>query len=245
MSKFCPVAPLNVLEALFQNSMLGANHLLLAHDIAKPGNEMRYSKLFCRPAFEHVILDNSVVELGQSVDLDMIKIASQHCNPTCVVLPDTQFDTDKTIRDCYDACIHWPTKLESGTRFMYVPQGKTLHDFARGAEALAGEGGNITYWGIPRNLVANIGTRREAIAICHALNPDRYIHLLGFSDNMVDDLLCTKDPRVLTIDSAVPLRCPEEFTLTMKSSPRGDWWDKAELNNLMFNNLQKARQLFS
>lgn len=260
---YCVVAPLQILEALDEWRELGQTHLLLAHDIVKPDNQARYKKLFHRPYrqelglpdnwFTHVILDNSVIETGNAVDMDVIFKAAEIVRPSCIVLPDVLEDCDATIEGCTQAFDQWQSTLyktyPSDTRmrdmpFLYVPQGKTLKEFTKSAEALRVGSDRIRYWGVPRNLVKNIKTRRHAIEVVRELNDRRYVHMMGFSDDLVDDYLCANVLQVDTIDSAVPLRCTDRFTLQAELGPRGDWWEKAEFTTQMKDNLAIARNLF-
>jgi hypothetical protein len=141
-------------------------------------------------------------------------------------------------------------------RFMVVPQGKTIEEFMGCAETLHETmDGNeqLMMWGIPRNLVKLHGSRLEA---CRRLRElDDYageegeipFHLLGFSDNIQDDIECSKLPFIGGIDSAVPLRVPN-FELIVNgqeiAEPRGDWWDRARFNPNMLDNLVYAREVF-
>jgi hypothetical protein len=260
---YCIVAPLQILEVLDRQEELGSTHLLLAHDIVKPENRERYRAIFNRPYrakknlrdnyFTHVILDNSVIETGKAADTDVIFQAAEIVRPGCIVLPDVLEDCDATIESCTRAKEEWDKKLRTAfprdlqirdTPFLYVPQGKTLKEFTKAAEALSRGSDRIRYWGVPRNLVKNIGTRRGAIETVRALNDRRYIHMLGFSDDLGDDFLCANVLEVDTIDSAVPLRFQNEFHLGATLGPRANWWDTATYTHQMSDNLKIARRYF-
>jgi hypothetical protein len=260
---YCIVAPPQILEALDHEEDLGSTHLLLAHDIVKLDNAMRYRKLFNNSYrakkdmpvnfFTHVILDNSVIETGSSVDTDTIFQAAEVVRPSCIVLPDVLEDCDATIESCTKASEQWDKLLKRtyphdvhmrDLPFLYVPQGKTLKEFTRAAEALAKGSDRIRYWGVPRSLVRLIGTRRNAIETVMLLNDRRYVHMMGFSDDLGDDFLCANVLEVDTIDSAVPLRFPNEFHLGAVLGPRNDWWEKATYTHQMADNLKIARRYF-
>lgn len=239
MAKFAPVAPIRIVRNL-EPFASGDYHLLLAHDVAdKPKEYGEYFNTFdCT-----IIMDNSVIELGGAVDLGTIKKAVDAVRCTTVVLPDVLLDTKKTVEACTRALEEWPKVLGPNVKYMYVPQGTTLAAFAYAAEAL-GDAPGINYWGVPRNLVGQIGSRKDAIEVVHMINPERRIHLLGFSDDLIDDMLCASNPRVKGIDSAVPLRAASaghKMSLSLKIGPRGDWWDTATHNLLMDENLILAR----
>jgi hypothetical protein len=242
MSRFAPVCPPQIARSLSQLNCLGTYHLVLAHDIAS--RPALYEGLY-NGLFQDVILDNGVAELGKPVSMEVMRQAMSVVNPTTVVLPDAYLDTDKTITDCQDALINWGVSLPHGTQFMIVPQGKTIDDFARCAEAFADHPA-INFWGVPRNLVEFIGSRHAAIEICHVLNPERRIHMLGFSEDIIDDVLCARSRHVYGIDSAVPLRAGSlgiEISLSTKLPPRGDWFENPpEMNSHVTSNLKTVRK---
>lgn len=251
MAKFAPVCPARILPRL-EAVNSGDYHLLLAHDVAaKP---LEYKSFFGRHNNMTIIMDNSVIELGNAVDLKVIKKACDAIDVTSIVLPDVLLDGKATVESCKNALLTWPQEFRDyigrgsdhvGNRgFMYVPQGKTIEEFAVAAHALANHP-DINFWGIPRNVVSLHGSRAKAIDICYTLNPHRRIHMLGFSDNIVDDVLCAKDRRVEGIDSAVPLRAanldkPMSFDLDMP--PRGSWWDDSQYVPMMDSNIETYRQ---
>lgn len=245
MSKFAPVCPPRVLRRLMPSNS-GNYHLLLAHDVAAHPEEY---DLWDNFQGMQVIMDNSVIELGGAVDLDVILKACNVVNVTSVVLPDVLLDGKATVESCSNAIEEWMPHFESYFRrlspwsrgFMYVPQGKTLAEFAWSAQQLADTPG-INFWGIPRNLVGQIGSRRDAIEICYGLNRSRGIHLLGFSDNLCDDVICARDTRVSGIDSAVPLRVTENLTFLSDPGPRGDWWDTVEHTQQMDDNIETFKK---
>lgn len=250
MARFAIVAPPDILEHLDATNVLEDTHLLLAHDVVK--QPFRYSNLFDDEMRPHqdsrlVIMDNSVIELGNAVDLHMIEVACELTRPTCVVLPDVMLDGPATTISCTDAVDVWQDLLCRGKNkdmsFMFVPQGKTIHEFVKCAESLC-DNHAIGYWGVPRNLVKTLGSRFDAIKLLSAINPYRWIHMLGFSDDMIDDVICAREFEVGSIDSAVPLRLRDRLTLSGVPSPRGDWWENAEFHDNVIPNLRTARGWF-
>lgn len=247
MAVFAPVCPSRILKQLDPHNA-GNYHLLLAHDVAKdPGYKEFFSKLF----MSTVIMDNSVIELGNAVDLSVIKAACLNVLPHTIVLPDVLLDARETVNSCKAALPVWreafkdvlakPIEYSSMKRgFMIVPQGKSIEEWAWCAEQFKDEP-DVNFWGIPRNLVKQIGTRRDAIIIAHALNPERVIHLLGFSDSIIDDVLCARNRLVAGIDSAVPLRVAQ-MSMALETDPRGDWWDTCTFNPQMDTNIALYRQ---
>lgn len=258
MASFAPVCPIHILESLIDIDQAGNYHLPLAHDVIH--NEIRYERAFkvIREQYGHylstVILDNSVIELGSAVNIEVIAAAAKTVKANVIVLPDVLLDASATITQCRKALDPWSKKLdhelgEGNYTFMYVPQGTTPNEFAACAEALA-EDERIGWWGIPRNYnIKGLGSRRDAVDIVHMLNPKRNIHLLGFSDNILDDILSARHPAVTGMDSAVPLRAASHgvsmsFDMDKELPPRGDWWEdpKTVFDVEMVKNLKWIRR---
>jgi hypothetical protein len=249
MAQFCIVAPHQLCEGLKKDNLLGTAHLLLAHDVVKYATA--YHNLFHTDnmwsAHRLIILDNSVVETGNAVDLGMIKEAMSIVAPTCIVLPDVYEKVHETIISCDNAYDSWSALcVKTETTLMMCPQGRTLADFVYCAERFKRYEAFpfIQWWGVPRNLVKNVGSRRDAIKILHAINSERSIHLLGFSDNMIDDVLCARLPEVASIDSAVPLRV-DNFSINGSFRPRNpNWFETAEYDYARLStNLDYVRRL--
>ena len=246
MAKFAPVAPAHIVERLPVATM-GSYHLLLAHDVVKQPDV--YSRVYNHFGMT-TIMDNSVVELGEAVNPDIIKEAVHITGVSTIVLPDVLRNCDKTIDSIFEAHPIWlkffERQLGIGREwgFMYVPQGLSIEEFVRCAEASL-ELDRVNFWGIPRNLVREIGTRERAIYVCRALAPERRIHLLGFSDNIIDDVGCSRIRGVEGIDSAVPLRLASlglPMSMVAVTPPRGDWWDHAQYLPSMAANIETFRR---
>lgn len=252
MGVFCPVMPIHIAKAFKDQDKIGIHHLLLAHDVVAHAKE--YAEVFgsMTAPHRHIILDNSVVELGTAVDGGMVKEAADICKPTCIVLPDVYQDsrgTIQSVRKHIDAWYNSMIASYAGVRdFMYLPQGTNKHEFAICAEAF-GQDPRIRWWGIPRNYcVQGIGSRVEALRICAMVNGGRSVHMFGFSDDFVDDFISANHPNVVSIDSAVPIRCASlglRFSLGLGPllPPRGNWWEEASAKDidLMIENVQIAQ----
>lgn len=243
MSEYCIVAPTRICYALRDRDALGSHHLLLAHDVYQDRNN--YRELFQYNGGT-LILDNSVAEHGSSVSLDVITGAATAVNPDVTVLPDVYLDGPATTKSCLEALDPWARKFVSAgvkPNFLVIPQGKTFEEFARCAESMAEPDPRITWWGVPRNIVQFIGSRYLCIKLVRMLNPNRKIHLMGFSDNLADDLMCARMPEVDTIDSAVPVRVNVPLMFDTQPGKRGDWWEKGVLTSQNIENIQRIRRI--
>jgi hypothetical protein len=231
--------------------MFGSYHLLLAHHTVE--EEAAFRELFERiEADKHfgdgeltIIMDNSIVELGDAVDAAMVAHAVAIIEESCPrarvypVLPDVMGKGDATRNIVAENYEDW-VSLIGGSGFMVVCQGETFEDFKATldyAVALP----KVEWVGVPRILVSQIGTRAEATQA--AIATGKCVHLLGFSDNMEDDIACARIPNVSGIDSAVPLRLADVFTPYIATEKRDpNWFRDAVVTPHMISNLIEARR---
>jgi hypothetical protein len=249
MAKFCIVSPPHILVRLQHEGALGIDHLLLAHDVVKHPEDYRHLFGTGPLGHRHIIMDNSAYELKSSVDFQMVKEAVDIARPTCVVLPDIYLDGARTFHGTKDALQQWAEELlPYHVDLMCIPQGVNVANWVDCAENLAQLHG-IKWWGVPRNFRELLKSpRKQAVEILHALDPSKKIHLFGFSNDYVDDMVTCQDPRVCSIDSTTPLRAGslgKEFRLQMSLPKRGNWWEEAEWNDLILPNLDYCRRIFA
>ena len=257
MPKFGPVAPIQVLEGLFAHSptSFGNYHLLLAHHTVE--HQKRFSDLFQRVSEwaivngdVTVIMDNSIVELGNAVDTGMIQAAVEAISFDGInvipVLPDVMgqgLETRVAVEEAYPI---WD-EVMGGVSFMVVCQGNNFQDYLASLHYFADKVlfPKVEVLGIPRVLTKLIGTRIRAALSAKEYEDSHKIHFLGFSDNITDDIDSVKVIPTSGIDSAVPLRVREIFSEFTEAGKRPtDWFETAQVDVLMIENLAAARQLF-
>jgi len=257
MAKFAPVCPIWLARKLAALEMLGDYHLLLAHDVVKhPGG---YAEVFgsnFRLNHRHgcIILDNSLIELGHPADDDMILEAAAIVNPNVVVLPDYAHDMERTIDGSSKAYNRW-RKIGLHTDYMGVAQGNTLDEYVKCATTLT-KLIHVNHIGIPRNAVSKLHSRFQLIQKVREATSPRpagdvpEIHLLGFSEDVLDDVTCASLPFIKGIDSAVPLRAGLEnvwltspFSYEEFNHPRNNYWhEPKEVTSALVQNIQRLRQ---
>lgn len=266
MASFAPVCPAKVAQYLKDQAVLGPYNLLLAHDVADPENKALYNEVFSPADFWNyteriTILDNSVVELGDAVNVEMIAEAAFVSHANVIVLPDVLLDTKATIDRTLSALDTWTPILKEALpwkwTYMAVPQTtknvsrqSSIEHFVTCLEQfhLNDKDRKIGWLGIPRNLVSQGWTRSMAVQLARTIS-NRQIHLLGFSEDIVDDMFTVRHSGVDVrgIDSAVPLRAATKGiaislnTTDAEIGPRGNWWNDVEPNSLMVKNLNKVR----
>jgi len=244
--RFAPVCPINIYEALREKSPqhLGTYFLLLAHDVLEHAE--RYNAFFANHPEYTIILDNSVIELGDACTAKNLMDAARILGGVaCVAIPDVLEDGPATLAAGEQFLADWDDLIyETGFDVpkMFIPQGRNLGEWA---ECLfLGRKFNASWVGIPRNTVPRIvASRRRLVELVVDSYPiNTKIHLLGFSGDTADDVTLCNHPYIRQfvdgIDSAVPLRLTEPLTSTPQDpGPRGDWWETAQASELMFNNV--------
>jgi len=248
MAKFAPVVPIQVADEYQQEGMLGDYHLLLAHDVV--ANPSEYHRIYGNQGY-HIIMDNSVIELGHPVDLEFMRTAVGLTQADVFALPDKLLDQQGTINSTMTALNEWHTLITDQTKAMAVPQGATWDEWVECVEAFAAYD-EIAWIGIPRNVRNRLNTSRKyAVSTVKALCPNKKIHLLGFSNDLRDDVEAASLADVEGIDSAVPSRMGMRDCLPINidsyaHSARDAWWDNpGEVNDLGITNVTTFRSWIS
>lgn len=264
MARFCPVAPIQVLEGLKSHdpTTLGQHHLLLTHHTLD--NPERFAELFQGHLQSTIVMDNSVVELGDAASDQLVWDACQVFKDVRAsngqnhwlhpVLTDVMSDADATIEAAEASYNWWAEKMQGAHHpyhnlgLMVVLQGNDWDSFAKTANHFLHDHQSkypkIAIAGIPRVLVGHVGSRERMIKYMDAVYPQVNLHLLGFSDDVADDLIVANHHRSMMIDSAVPLRFEGEWSPTSDIPPRPkDWFETAEVSHQMIDNLNRARRM--
>lgn len=256
MAKFAPVAPIQVLEGLWAAGpeIFGDYHLLLAHHTVE--HKARFTDLFKRIGDTHftgrIIMDNSIVELGDAVSLDMVaeavNIIKDNAPELTVnpVLPDVMGNGIKTREAVDEAYGAWEEGMP-GDGFMVVVQGVDIDDYVESLQHFTRSDvyPDIDILGIPRILHKTCGSRVHPMRLAREHRERYTIHMLGFSDAITDDVDASCMVPMCGIDSAVPLRTLDIFTEYSDPGKRPPtWFDDAQVSDRMIENLQIARNLF-
>lgn len=257
MARFAPVAPIQILEEMGKNNVLDNYHLLLTHHVLEYPE--RFRNLFGSGKYQNtIIMDNSVVELGDAVSDDKVYEAaeivrglngSSITNWVYPVLIDVMADGPAT-RQASAASWSWWRENHPDYSPMAVLQGNDWKSFTETADffLLNPDFKGLENVGIPRILVDHLGTRQLAIQYVDAIKPDVNVHLLGFSNDVTDDVICCQHPSVAGIDSAVPVRYAYSvpggrYTPSSAIPPRpDDWFERGEYDKTVADNVLAVRQ---
>lgn len=262
-SRYSPVMPIALLQSLVEyqqhhmdENIVGDYFLVLAHDVLE--HPHAYADIFEKrgqiPKNSFVILDNSVIELGKPLGVEFLLGAADIVKPDCIILPDVLGDMQQSVRMVRKS--HNEISVGHGMdniEMMAVLQGRNVAELTRCA-AMYAELEHVTYFGAPRWVSNKIGTRKvfETVLGIHHQVQNPNVHMLGMSNNLSDDIACTRLPGVMGIDSANPCVMGQRgISLnkvgSYKHLPREegtfDYWKETEVTQTTINNILTMRRL--
>lgn len=202
---FAPVAPLSVHRQLERRGALGPYNLLIASEILKDmeGYGHFWTRVLREEGFE-LFVDNGVIELGYALPIVHLADAVAQVVATTIILPDTIDDMRMTVKQVHNAADQWRASGVAGVKMLGVVQGTTVAECVDCATAHAKAG--VDMLAIPRGLTKNLGSRSLVAQIISEEHPNKPLHLLGFSENIEDDIFtAATTPTVLGIDAATPV----------------------------------------
>lgn len=225
---FAPVVPLSIAQFLKGHDALGGYHLLLAHDVL--ANPDAYRATYAGAT--DIIMDNSLIELGYPMRVRDVIEAARVVNAQKVVLPDVLGSLEETltlVQQAYEDFYMLPLDVTAGLKMVAVVQGESREECSRCLHEYSKLGVEIS---IPRVLVSILGSRMDVIREAYSMG-FRNMHLLGFSDNLIDDVSSVRMPGVKGIDSAVPIRAGvkglymalDDMDFSKNLGPRGSYWE--------------------
>jgi hypothetical protein len=227
VTHFASVAPLAGLRQLAKADLLGHYQLLIAPIILK--DLAGYRSFFQETDPQQVVIvDNGVIELGHALSAADLYKAAMTVDAQLVVMPDTIDDGPATVHQTAKALAEY-RRLDHATDAMGVVQGKTFEECMECAHSLVELG--VDWLSPPRGLTKNLGTR---VPLVRALAAEFGLpmHVLGFSDNIEDDLMAAVAHRsVQGIDAATPCWSTELLPVRPPQDSRWlgrrpvDFWD--------------------
>lgn len=202
MARYAPIGPTQLLRELRTQRILSGYCMVLAHEVATKYDT--YKKILSGLEDRLVIMDNGVIELGAPASDAIIYQGITNIRPDIVVLPDMIGSADATLvlgKASIPRYKDW-----GANRFMFVLQGNSKQEITQcaiDASVLP----DVFIWGIPRWMTNKFGSRAPILQMLDTHNDvaKKPIHLLGMSNNIMDDIACARWPSVMGIDSAAPL----------------------------------------
>lgn len=193
--KLAVIAP----TPLLQKYCRTAYHLALAHMMA----DRTYTDFYRNDAEGYVILDNSVMELGESVTRDFLVKAIEYFDPDELVLPDVPYDADATYENAKQMAPYFKD-LYPNVRLMAVPQGEDVYCWTKDM---------YRYLQVPEIDTIGIPKHRKdmRLYILDAINKDRpsnwSYHLLGtWGSGAEVQHVASLFPWVRGVDTKLPVR---------------------------------------
>lgn len=248
---FAPVAPLEVLRTLQATRSLGDYHLLIAPTVLD--RAFAYEQFFRTRESMTVIIDNGVVELGYPLPIRQLDQAASLIgsdrHEVVVVMPDVINNGQATARLTAGAVAEW-RRLKSNVKTLGVAQGTTLKECIECAKALVEEG--VDWLAISKYAAPLLGSRIELAQALYAEFPRTPVHLLGFSENLWDDIKSVAaSPMVQGIDSAMPVWANDLLPLNPPDGePHGlvgvrrpvDYWRRPVVQPVSSTNVRIVRE---
>jgi len=203
---YSPIGDIYMLLEMKRHGWLPNYLLLLAHNVVQFPKE--YEKLL-EGWRGTLMLDNSLIELGKPADPEVMLAACDIAKPNYMALPDKLSDAAATLTAVKNAIEQWAWRAPINTGYMYIPQGSSYQELGDCAVQMQGiNPSRAKMFGLPRVVTNKLGSRHHALSRLDKLGWP--IHLLGMSDNFIDDISCFRYPNVTGIDSATPMRCGYE-----------------------------------
>lgn len=249
MAQFSPVAPASILQKLQQHGTLGYYHLLIASDVLE--FQTQYRQVFRNLKRVFVIVDNGLIERGASLPAAALLTAAEVVAASTIVLPDQLRSAQETARLSVTAAHELQLAAGRPLNLLAVAQGNTISEMLVCAAAILNEVPSVRYLAVPRVAQQVLGSR------CEIVRKLRYafglsIHLLGFSDDLADDVAASCLPGVLGVDSATPIWLGLQNILLPSKPPSSnsygprpqDFWQQTEINQEVLDNIATARRWF-
>lgn len=201
MTHFAAVAPLSIHKGIHEYC-LGTYQLLIASVILKDIDN--YSAFWqSKLPDQYIMVDNGVIEEGFPLPMEYLVRAAKAVEANCIILPDTIDDARMTVKLATVAVREYRSLEADGRELMGVVQGESLSECFACASDLINLG--VDRLAVPRGLTKNLGSRIHLVATLANIYRGVPIHLLGFSDNIPDDILAAVQAGVVGIDAATPV----------------------------------------
>jgi hypothetical protein len=153
--------------------------------------------------------------------------ACEILRPKYLVIPDVMGKYAESIEAAKKFTSNLPKDFN--VPLMMVLQAEDPSEIRQGARE-ATHHAQIRAVSVPRIITKTLGTRVPVAIAAHQFSDLLTVHLLGFSDCLLDDVAAARLECVMGIDSAVPFRAAllgRYLTLdrNQEFGPRGNYWD--------------------
>lgn len=180
--KFAVICPIPMLH---KYAVVSDYHMALTHLVLQSTDYANFYKER-RERGDYVILDNSLIELGEAAEIETVLKAAEIIKPNEVILPDCFRDGKRTL-EMIDDAFHWYGKEFAKYKCMAVPQGKCYIEWLTCHDILV-QYPEIHTIGIPKVTSSFPDLISGRYDLCCKLNNGKYeptkeYHLLGVWNN--------------------------------------------------------------
>lgn len=233
------IMPVDYLEYDNTNYHMALTHLVLKY----PKYAEFYKKK--KEQGDYVILDNSLIELDEALDVSVVLEAANLINPDEIVLPDAFLSKDNTIEAVTEA-LDYLKDVDHNYKLQAVCHGENAIEWQRCFHILE-EMREIDCIGIPK-VTNTIFKNGRAAAVKYAMENrinDTEIHLLGMWDSADEFRYYTNKEKdfIRGVDSSIVPHCTiESQSFTKNEFFKPDWKINLEAQYKMDVNLLKENQ---
>ena len=183
-------------------------HMALTHLVESAGNE--YNKFFMGlPDDDYIMLDNSVIELGEAVSLNRLINAAKIINADEIVIPDAYKNKDETLRLLYKYLEELEGK-DLPYKIQVVPHGKNANEWMDCYNEVR-RIDEVDVIGIPKVTTSIFpGGRAYLTTLLDRLGvatPNKEYHLLGVWNNPIELDYVSRYNWIRSVDSAITYAC--------------------------------------
>lgn len=235
------VAIIAPIPLLYKYAIRSKYHMALAHLVLE---NLDYANFYRErsAAGEYVILDNSIIELGEAVSIDIILEAAARIKAHEIILPDVYRDGMGTL-NAIDRVFHHDAEKLKGYKLMAVPQGKTMSDWLYCYKKILRNFPQIDVIGIPKSTSMfeddTIG-RDNLVQHLYShgfVKYDKEYHLLGVHNNPAEILVSSRHKWIRGVDTCLPVLCgqlgvsfhPKKGMLIDRPSNKPDFYNGTDL----------------
>lgn len=205
--QFAVIAPAPMLHRYcVTNYHMALTHLVLS--------DPQYAKFYLERSLrgDYVILDNSIIELGSAMSMDVILDAAARIKAHEIILPDVLRDRQGTLDLIDDVLCKYGAQLAK-YKLMAVAQGQNTSEWLMCYSNLATAYPEITCIGIPK-LTSSYedlpnGRRQlcDMLTSSQVINTDKSHHLLGVWDNPIEIKYSARHKWIRGVDTILPVLC--------------------------------------
>ena len=197
---FAPVIPFGVENTLRSMSIVPSAIVLTPSAVLRFGD--RYVKMYAAgPKPSTIFINGGLGDTDKPQPFPLAIDAAMKVSANYIILPDAEHDSAATIKVAKRAIHTLKQRKGFPSKVIGVPQGTDYADYVDCANSLVDMG--VDALGASRNIYEVDRFRANYISAFRSFGVP--VHILGFTNDLHDDLYCAKFPGVESIASAMPI----------------------------------------